>query len=76
MSLGFFRRPGDGSLLVRVEQSPDLGVWHDLPVVQHLLAPPEDMGDGTEFVEIMGTLPLTGPQAEPQGFLRVVVEKE
>jgi hypothetical protein len=33
------------------------------------------MGDGTEYVEVFGTLPITGPDAEPKGFLRVAVEK-
>ena len=33
------------------------------------------MGDGTEFVNVLGSLPVTGPNAEPKGFLRVAVEK-
>ena len=32
-------------------------------------------GDGTEFVNVLGTLPVTGPNAEPKGFLRVAVER-
>ncbi len=33
------------------------------------------MGDGTEFVNVRGTLSATGANAEPRGFLRVVVER-
>ena len=34
-----------------------------------------NQGDGTEHVNVMGTIPATGPDAKPKGFLRVVVEK-
>jgi hypothetical protein len=74
-SVGFFRRKGDGSLLFRVQESPDLGQWHDLPLPAQLQGAPSDMGDGTEYVEILGTLPVTGPDAEAKSFLRVGVEK-
>jgi hypothetical protein len=33
------------------------------------------MGDGTEYVNVLGTIPATGANAESRGFLRVVVDK-
>ena len=75
MRLGFFRRHGDASLLFKVEESPDLSQWLDLPLPQQLIGAPQDMGDGTEYVEVLGTLPITGAEAEPNGFMRVGVEK-
>ena len=75
LSIGYFRRKGDGSLLFRVQESPDLGEWTNVPLPQQLLDPPEDMGDGTEYVEVLGTIPMTGPGAGPKGFMRVGVER-
>jgi len=75
MSVGFYRRIGDASLLFRVQESPDLGFWNNLPLPQQILGTPQNMGDGTEHVNVLGTLPITGPDAESQGFLRVAVEK-
>jgi hypothetical protein len=34
-----------------------------------------NMGDGTEFVGVRGTIPLSGTGAGSRGYLRVVVEK-
>ena len=75
LSVGFHRRLGDASLRFRVQESPDLGQWIDLNLAQQIIGTPQNMGDGTEFVEVLGTLPVTGPDAEPKGFLRVAVEK-
>lgn len=75
LSVGFHRRPGDASLHFRVQESTNLGQWFDLDLEQGIIGTPQDMGDGTEFVEVLGTLPITGPDAEPMGFLRVTVEK-
>jgi hypothetical protein len=33
------------------------------------------LGDGTEFVNVRGSLSATGSNAELRGFLRVVVER-
>jgi hypothetical protein len=75
LSVGFHRRLGDASLRFRVLESPDLGQWFDLNLEQRIIGTPQNMGDGTEFVEVLGTLPVTGPDAVPKGFLRVAVEK-
>lgn len=75
LSVGFHRRLGDPSLLFRVQESPDLGIWYDLSLPQQLVGPPQDMGDGTEFVNVLGTIPVTGASAQPRGFLRVVTER-
>jgi len=75
LSIGFHRRLGDPALHFRVQESPDLRTWNDLSLPQNSIGTPQNMGDGTEFVNVLGTLPATGTNAEPQGFLRVVVEK-
>jgi hypothetical protein len=75
LSVGFYRRTGDASLLFRVQESADLGFWNSLPLPQQILGTPQNMGDGTEHVNVLGTIPMTGPDAEPQGFIRVAVEK-
>ena len=75
LRIGFNRRKDDPNLTFRVEESPDLGQWHLLPLPQQLLGSPVDQGDGTEYVEVIGTLPMDGPQAGPKGFMRVAVER-
>jgi hypothetical protein len=75
LSVGFHRRLGDASLRFRVQESPDLGAWTDLNLESRIIGIPQNMGDGTEFVNVLGTLPITGLDAEPKGFLRVAVEK-
>jgi Cohesin domain len=75
LSLGFYRRVGNASLLYRVQESASLSLWNDLNLSLQMTAPPMNMGDGTEFVGVRGTIPLSGVGAGPRGFLRVVVEK-
>lgn len=75
LSVGFHRRVGDASLRFRVQESANLGEWTDLDLESRIIGTPQSMGDGTEFVNVLGTLPITGPDAEPKGFLRVVVDK-
>jgi hypothetical protein len=75
LQVGFHRRLGDPSLFFRVQESLDLGVWHNLSLPQQLTGPPQDMGDGTEFVNVHGTIPAAGLNAQPRGFLRVVAER-
>ena len=75
LSLGFRRRLGDASLRFRVQESNNLGQWTDLNPEQRIIGTPQNMGDGTEFVNVLGTLPITGANAEPKGFMRVAVEK-
>ena len=75
LSISFYRRVGDASLLFRVQESGDLGIWDDLSLSQLTIGAPLDMGDGTEFVRVRGTIPVTGVNSVPAGFLRVVVEK-
>jgi hypothetical protein len=75
LSLGFYRRVEAPELVYRVRESPDLSFWDDLDLAQQIIGPPLDMGDGTEFVQVRGTIPLSGPNAAPSGFLRVVVDK-
>lgn len=75
LSVGFYRRLGDASLLYRVQESPDLGSWSNLTLSQRIIGTPQNVGDGTEYVEVLGTRPITGAQALSKGFMRVVVEK-
>jgi Cohesin domain len=75
LSIGFHRRLGDSSLYFQVQESPDLQTWSDLSLPQQLIGTPQNLGDGTEFVNVLGTIPATGANAEPHGFMRVVVEK-
>jgi hypothetical protein len=75
LSIGFHRRLGDSTLHFQVQESPDLKTWNDLGLPQQLIGAPQNMGDGTEFVNVLGTIPATGANAEPHGFMRVVVEK-
>lgn len=71
LSVGFYRRTGDASLLSRVQESADLGIWNNLNLPQQIIGTPQNMGDGTEHVHVRGTIPATGPNAAPRGFLRV-----
>ncbi len=75
LSLGFYRRLGDSTLLFRVQESADLGVWNNLNLPQQVIGTPQNMGDGTEYVRVRGTLPATGANPAPRGFLRVVAER-
>lgn len=75
LSVGFYRRLGDASLLFRVQESADLRFWNDLSVPLQIIGTPQAMGDGTEHVNVRGTLPVTGANPTPRGFLRVVAEK-
>lgn len=75
LGVGFYRRLGDASLLFRVQESPDLGIWNDLDLSQQITGTAQIMGDGTEFINVRGTIPATGVNAQPRGFLRVVVER-
>lgn len=75
LSIGFYRRTGNSGLLFHVQESAGLGSWSELPMPQQILGTPQNMGDGTEHVNVLGTLPITGPGAVPRGFLRVAVEK-
>ena len=76
LSVGFHRRLGDASLLVSVQESANLGIWNNLNLSQQLIGTPQNMGDGTEFVNVLGTIPVTGANAQPRGFLRVVAERQ
>jgi Cohesin domain len=75
LSVGFHRRLGDTSLLFRVQESPDLGIWNDLSLPQQLVGTPQNMGDGTEFVTVRGTIPTAGANSQPRGYLRVMAER-
>lgn len=75
LRLGFYRRLGDSSLQFRVQESADLGAWSNLNLTQQIIGTPQLIGDGTELVNVMGSVPMNGPDGQPQGFLRVVVEK-
>lgn len=75
LSLGFYRRFGDTSLLYRVQESSNLSLWNDLNLSLQLTGVPMNMGDGTEFVGVRGTIPMSGTGAALRGFLRVIVEK-
>jgi hypothetical protein len=66
---------GDSTLLFRVQESADLGVWNNLNLPQQVIGTPQNMGDGTEYVSVRGTLPATGANRAPRGFLRVVAER-
>jgi hypothetical protein len=73
LSLGFYRRLGDASLLFHVQESPDLSLWGDLNLSSQTLGTPQNMGDGTEFVSVRGTIPVAGLGAAPKGFLQLKV---
>jgi hypothetical protein len=75
LSLGFYRRVGDPTLLYRVRESSGLSLWNDLNLAQQIIGLPLNMGDGTEFIQVRGTIPISGGNAQPRGFLRAVVEK-
>jgi hypothetical protein len=75
LSIGFYRRLGDFSLSLRVQESANLAAWSNLNLPQQMIGTPQNMGDGTEFVNVRGTLPVTGVNAQPRGFLRVAAER-
>lgn len=74
-SVGFYRRVAAPELVYRVRESPDLSFWEYLDLSQQIVGSPVDMGDGTEFVQVRGTIPLSGPNAASSAFLQVVVAK-
>lgn len=74
LGIGFFRRPDDPFVRYRPQQSADLASWVDLDPAERLAAPPDDEGDGTEYLRVLSTLQMTGPGASPKGFMRVEVE--
>ena len=75
LSLGLYRRVGDATLIYRVQESASLSLWNDLNLSQQMIGLPLNMGDGTEFIQVRGTIPMSGANAQPRGFLRVVVQK-
>jgi hypothetical protein len=75
LTLGFYRRTGDVSLTVRLQESQDLSHWSDLNLSQQILDSPQNMGDGTEFVRARGSIPINGVNAQPRGFLRIEVQR-
>lgn len=75
LSLGFYRRVGDSTLSVRVQETEDLSLWSDLNLSNQIMGTPQNMGDGTEFVSVRGTIPVSGLNAEHRGFLRIMVER-
>ena len=75
LSLGFYRRVGDSSLSFRVQETSNLSIWSDLNLVNQTIGTPQNMGDGTEFISVRGTIPVSGVNAEHRGFLRIMVER-
>lgn len=75
LSMAFHRRVGDASLRFRLQESNDLSDWEDLDLNAQTFGLPENLGDGTERVKVIGSVPLSGPGTQPHSFLRVVVEK-
>jgi len=72
-SIGFYRRKA-GGVLYKVQESGDLSTWYDLSISGRMRGTPQDMLDGTEYIEVLGSRAITGPAAEVKGFMRVVVE--
>ncbi|MEY4485025.1 MAG: hypothetical protein RL693_2477, partial [Verrucomicrobiota bacterium] len=75
LSLGYYRRVGDSSLSLRVQETADLSLWSDLNLSNQTIGVPQNMGDGTEFIHVRGTIPVSGLNAEHRGFLRIVAER-
>jgi len=75
LGVGFYRRLGDSSLHYKLQESSDLGSWNDLDLTQQTLNVPQNIGDGTEFVNVFGTLQMAGPNSQSRGFLRIVVKR-
>lgn len=57
-------------LTYAVEESSDLQLWLPLDIELHRLGPALDHGDGTESITVFGTIPISGADSEPRGFLR------
>lgn len=71
-----FRRlaaPPPGLVYV-VEESTDFTTWTPVDPVAQQLTSPVAQGDGTELVTLRGTLPLTGPEAEPRAFMHLRID--
>ncbi len=75
LALEFYRRTTDASMTVQLQESQDLVHWSDLNLPQLMLDTPHSMGDGTEFVRARGTIPMSGADARPRGFLRINVQR-
>jgi hypothetical protein len=75
LSLSFRRllSPPPG-LSYSVEESSDLTNWTELDSATYQLGPGTPQGDGTERVIIRGTLPISGPNAQPKAFLHLRIE--
>lgn len=62
-------------LVYSVEESADLVNWTPVDPVTQQLASPVPQGDGTELVTLRGTLPLTGPEAQPKAFMHLRIDQ-
>lgn len=76
LSLSFRRllSPPPG-LTYSVEESSDLATWTPLDSAEHQVGSAAPQGDGTELVTIQGSLPLSGPDAEPAAFLHLRINR-
>lgn len=63
-------------LSYHVEESSDLQTWTPLDPAVFQVAPPVNQGDGTESLTVQGTIPLSGPEAEPRGFMHLRINRE
>jgi hypothetical protein len=75
MKVGFYRRIGDPLLSFRLQESLDLVEWNDLNFESRIIGAPQNLGNNIQFIEVLGTLPMTGPDASPSGFMRVIVDR-
>ncbi|MGA0900693.1 MAG: cohesin domain-containing protein [Luteolibacter sp.] len=74
LSITFYRRKSMPGHLLNVQESAELQNWDDLSIPTQMRGAAQDMGDGTERIEVMGTRAMTGPSAVSKGFLRVLVD--
>ena len=73
LKLGFYRRNDGSNLRFMLRESLDMQDWTELAIPQRQIGPAVNMGDGTEYVEVLGSLPVNGPAAPAGGFLKLEV---
>jgi hypothetical protein len=74
LSIEFRRRKDAGSSLSYViEESSGLVTWTPVNIESNFTGAAVDLGNGMEAVTFRGNIPLTGPAAQPRGFLRARV---
>ncbi len=75
LSIELRRRKNAGlSLAYVVDESVGMLTWTGINIQANAFGDAVDLGGGMEAITVRGNIPLTGPSAQPRGFLRIRVD--